>query len=115
MSDYLHIASDDDNDDSQSDLKEEFTKEDLTPGTLDNPKKFGLFDIKTKTWMGSTVAPLTFGKHIVAQISAQLLCERMEVPLGRIVVKPYIDARKKVEDIHLNVSFEDAWERLTKE
>ena len=90
----------------------ELTKEDFVPGTLKSPKAWGIFDMKVKTWMGTSVCPLTFGHRIAAQMIAQTLSEQLEVPVGRHMAKPFTGANVKVEDISTRVSFEEALKRV---
>jgi hypothetical protein len=90
----------------------ELTKEDFVPGTLKNPKPWGILDTKTNTWMGTTVCPWTFGHRTAAQMFAQILSKQLEVPMGRHMAKPYTGANVKVEDISVKVSFEEALKRV---
>jgi hypothetical protein len=87
------------------------TKEDFVPGTLENPKAWGIFDMKTKLWMGTSTYPLTFGHWIAAQVIAQTLSEQLEVPIGRHMAKPFNGAEIKVDDISTKISFEEALKR----
>ena len=82
--------------------------EDITPGTLANPKKYGLWDIKEQTWMGTTDGPLTYDQRDIAQIVAQVMCERLAVPLGRIKVEIFTQANVKVGDVTPKVSAAEA-------
>jgi hypothetical protein len=93
----------------------ELTKEDFVPGTLKSPKAWGIFDMKTKSWMGTSACPSTFGHRIAAQIVAQTLSEQLEVPVGRHMAKPYTGANVKVEDISTRISFEEAMKRVCRE
>jgi hypothetical protein len=90
----------------------ELVKEDFTPGTLKSPKAWGILDVKTKTWMGTSVCPLTFGHKIAAQIIAQTLSEQLGVPVGRHMAEPFAGANMKVEDVSTRISFEEALKRV---
>lgn len=106
----------DDIDDVGEDWRnEQITEEDLVPGTLKHPKKFGIWDIENQTWMGSVDCPLTFGKRIPAQLMAQILAERLEVPATQMNVRPFTGANVKVEDINPTVSFDQAWGKVVGE
>lgn len=85
---------------------------DIELGTLEHPKKFGLFDIKERTWMGTQQAPLTYDDRQIAQIAAQVMCERLEVPMGRIKVEPFTGANVKGEDVKPKVSAEEALRKV---
>ncbi|MFA5767201.1 MAG: hypothetical protein WC919_04725 [Candidatus Paceibacterota bacterium] len=89
----------------------ELTKEDFVPGTLKSPKPWGILDVQTNTWMGTSTQPLTFGHRVAAQIVAQTLSEQLEVPVGRHMAKPFGGANVKVEDISTRISFEEALKR----
>lgn len=88
---------------------------DITPGTREHPKEFGLFDVKDKSWIGTQDAALTYGDRVIAQIAAQVMCERLRFPMGRIQVEPFTGADVKGEDLHPIVSAEEALSNLCKE
>jgi hypothetical protein len=90
----------------------EITKEDFVPGTLKCPKPWGIFDVRTKTWMGTSERPLTFGHRFAAQMVAQTLSEQLGVPAGRHMAKPFEGANIKVEDVSTKISFEEAMKRV---
>jgi hypothetical protein len=88
------------------------TKEDLIPGTLENPKEFGIFDTKEKLWMGSPNGPLTYSKHVVAQICSQLMGERLALPIGRLRAMKFTGANTKLDDIQAIVPLDKAFARV---
>jgi hypothetical protein len=94
---------------------EQITKEDLTPGTLEHPKEFGIWDIENQTWMGTTECAFTFSKRVVAQAMAQVLAIRIEVPETQMRVIPFTSANVRVEDINPTISFEQAWKKVAGE
>ena len=85
---------------------------DITPGTLDKPKKFGLFDAWTGTWLGTTEAPSTYDDREIAQIAAQTMAVRLQVPPTQIKVQPFTSADTRVENIKPAISAEEALKKL---
>jgi hypothetical protein len=101
--------------DEQSLESESLSEKDLEPGTLEHPKEFGIFDTKYKTWVGTTDSPITYDKFVVAQISAQIMSERLGMPLGQLMAERFTGANKKGEDLQTARSFEDAFKRVVGE
>jgi len=93
----------------------ELTKEDFIPGTLKCPKPWGIIDMRTQTWMGTSKCPLTFGHRFAAQVVAQTLSEQLGVPAGRHMAKLFNGANKKIEDVTTKMSFEEALKRICEE
>lgn len=91
---------------------EGMTAEDLEPGTLKHPKEFGIWDTKDKTWMGTAVCPLTYSKHTIAQISAQVMGERLGMPMARLMAKRFTGANVKGEDLTPKRSVRAAFKRV---
>jgi len=56
--------------------------DDLTPGTLDRPKKWGLLDRDSSTWLGNDYGPLTYDGYDIARIAARLLAARLNSSPG---------------------------------
>lgn len=85
---------------------------DLTPGTLAYPKRFGLLDQDTDTWMGLDAGPLTYDDYDLARIAARLLAARMNWSPLRIEVKRYTKATVKLDDIKPVFTLDEAWRRI---
>ena len=91
---------------------ESLTQADLEPGTLKRPKEFGIWDTKDKTWMGTADCPLTYGKRTIAQISAQVMGERLGMPMARLMAKRFTGANVKGEDLTPTRSVKAAFKRV---
>jgi len=93
-------------------IEEEITKEDFVPGTKECPKEWGIRDQKSGEWMGSSTAPLTYGKRTCAQICAQVLAEQMKLPMGRFMAERFTGANVLVKTEKTKRSPEEALARV---
>lgn len=85
----------------------------LTPGTLERPKKWGIWDRDEKCWMGSSDGPLTYGPHWVARLAARLMAARLDYSPLSIQVKRYPKQKvSKKDDIRPAYSAEEAFRRI---
>ncbi len=93
-------------------LPEGFNPKDYSPGTLEHPKIFGLLDRDTSTWMGSSDGPLTYDNFEFALVRARLIGVQLKWSPLRIVVRFFTSATKKLDDVEVAYSSDEALERL---
>jgi len=87
---------------------------DITPGTLENPKKWGMLDRDTNTWMGNSDGPLTYDDYNIARREARVTAARMDWSPLRVVAQLYTTATRKLDDVTPVRSSEEA-QRLLEE
>ncbi len=93
-------------------LPEGFNPTDYSPGTYEHPKMFGLLDRDTSTWMGSSEAPLTYDNFAFALVRARLIGVQLKWSALRIVVRFFTSTTKKLDDVEVAYSSDEALERL---
>jgi hypothetical protein len=89
-------------------------REDLMPGTLEQPKRFGLLDTETNTWLGTADGPLTYDDHEIARLMRQIIAARIPCDPLRISVEPFTSATKKLDEIKPKNTLNQAMDLIEK-
>jgi len=90
------------------------TKPDITPGTLARSKKYGLFDTESDTWLGTADGPLTYDDEVTAKTMRQIMAARIPCSPLRISVEPFTSATRKLDEIPLQYTHDEAMDRIEK-
>lgn len=95
----------------------EFTpaaKPDIMPGTLTQPRKYGLLDTASGTWLGTADGPLTYDDEEFAKAMRQIMAARIPCSPLRISVEPFTSATRKLDEITPENTIEQAMDLIDK-
>lgn len=84
----------------------------LTP--TDEVKEWGLLDTSNNTWLGGKDGPFRFTEYDLARAQRQVLAARIPCPVTRISVEPFTSADRKLDEIALQNSEEEAMRIIEK-
>ena len=84
----------------------------LTP--TEKPKEWGLLDTSNNTWLGNDDGPFIFTDEDLARAQRQVFAARIPCPVARISVEPFTSATRKLDDIPLAFTDDQAMDIIEK-